>query len=472
MGETVLYAGGGVQASQVERGACAILRLSGTCTPELSRWLAASLKGAKRPVAVSAGTLRGADDALARCLLDHAARKLPVALVDPPEALSELLSSAELPVFSAEASILPSGSFPDSLARERLALQELASRFKINPRWRKLDQDGVWLCALCGLEVDAARVRGPFVAPPPALLRGVRRHLLEDCPASRAGRTQPLPAPVLDAFLAEVNQRKLSEREERKRRFERELETMQDLERSIDQAKKRQFHLLPLEPAPDAVAEIAVHYRPLQAVSGDFLDFYDLDGDRFGILIADVSGHGVETAIVLGMAKMAFRLRAGAHSTVRGVVDGVNRDLFPELRRSAFITGVFAAIDRPSRRMSWVRAGHPKTLLRRASGGCEELEGSGLPIGVDRGPRFSAAVEEREVALNPGDVLLFYTDGVIEAGPAGAQFGLERLKEALLKAPLTGSAKEILESVTGAVDGFLAGAPAGDDVTFVCLRVK
>ena len=85
---------------------------------------------------------------------------------------------------------------------------------------------------------------------------------------------------------------------------------MRDLERSVDQAKLRQLHLLPVDPAPDAIAELAVHYRPLEAVSGDFLDFYDLDGDRFGIVLGDVSGHGVETAIILGMAKMAMRVRS------------------------------------------------------------------------------------------------------------------------------------------------------------------
>src|SRR5204862_3846150 len=110
--------------------------------------------------------------------------------------------------------------------------------------------------------------------------------------------------------------------------------------------------------------------------------------------------------------------------------------------------------------MVYVRAGHPKPMLRRAKGGgCEELEGQGLPFGVDKGPRFAAALEERAVDLEPGDLLLLYTDGVIEAGPAAAQFGVERVKEALLAAPAGQSARAILDHVTGALD-----ASVGDGV--------
>ena len=121
---------------------------------------------------------------------------------------------------------------------------------------------------------------------------------------------------------------------------------MQEMERSVDQAKRRQLHLLPVEQPPDEIADIAVVYRPLQAVSGDFLDFYSLADNRFGISIGDVSGHGVETAIVMGMAKMAFRVRSQAIGSVKDLMTYANQDLFTELRRSAFITGIFAVIDR------------------------------------------------------------------------------------------------------------------------------
>jgi sigma-B regulation protein RsbU (phosphoserine phosphatase) len=252
----------------------------------------------------------------------------------------------------------------------------------------------------------------------------------------------------------------------------RKVGTMEDLERSVEEAKRKQLHLLPVEPAPDEIADIAVVYRPLQSVSGDFLDFYSLEDNRFGVSIGDVSGHGVETAIIMGMAKMALRVRSQALTTVKELVELANRDLFTELRRAAFVTGVFAAIDRDTRQMTFVRAGHPKPVVRRRKGGCEELEAEGLPFGVDSGQRFGAGLQECEVDLEPGDVVLLYTDGVIEAGPPTGQFGVERLQQALSAAPGEGSAREILDSVMKSVDEFLAGQPLGDDVTLICLKIK
>lgn len=478
----LLYSEGGAQVIQIDRGRCSILRFSGTCTPALSEWVTQTLRGLRAAVVVSARELAGVDAPFVQRLLDHAARKNPIALASPPRAVVDLLEQLvaldKIPLFSGEDAILSNGSIPDSLAQEKIALQEIESRFRINPLWRRVDQEHTWLCALCGLEVEDVRFT-PGPGPGAAALRNVRRHLLGDCMAWRAGRQQPLPASVLDQFLAEVNARKAGQEAEKKRRLSQEIETlqsrvndMQEMERSVDQAKRRQLHLLPVEHPPDEIADIAVVYRPLQAVSGDFLDFYSLDDNRFGISIGDVSGHGVETAIVMGMAKMAFRVRSQAHGSVKDLMTYANHDLFTELRRSAFITGIFAVIDRDTHQMVYVRAGHPKPLLRRTKGGCEELEGNGLPFGVDKGPRFAAGLEERAVDLAPGDVLLFYTDGVIEAGPASAQFGVERVKEALLSAPAAGSARVIIDHVTASLDAFVGDGVMGDDVTLICLKIK
>jgi sigma-B regulation protein RsbU (phosphoserine phosphatase) len=207
-------------------------------------------------------------------------------------------------------------------------------------------------------------------------------------------------------------------------------------------------------------------------VSGDFLDFYDLVDNRFGVAIGDVSGHGVETAIVMGMAKMAFRIRSSAMGSVKDLMSYANQDLFTELRRSAFITGIFAVIDRDTYQMTYVRAGHPKPLLRRAKGGdCGELEGNGCPSAWTRGRASPQGLEERAVDLAPGDVILLYTDGVIEAGRPRAV--RDRAGEAGADvAPADGSARAILDHVTAALDAFVAKAVMGDDVTLICLKIK
>jgi serine phosphatase RsbU (regulator of sigma subunit) len=477
-----LYSEGGAQVVQIERGRSLLLRFIGTCTSALVEWMFHAFKGLKTPLLINARELGAIDAPFVQRLLDHSARKHPIALVSPPRALIEILEQLvaleKIPMFSGEEAILPNGSIPDSLAQEKMALQELDSRFKINPLWRRVDQEHTWLCALCGLEVEDVRFK-PREGPGPAALRNVRRHLLGDCMAWRAGRQQPLPASVLDQFLVEVNARKSGQEAEKKKKLSLEIETlqsrvsdMQEMERNLDEAKRKQLHLLPVEHEPDEICDIAVVYRPLQAVSGDFLDFYSLEDNRFGVSIGDVSGHGVETAIVMGMAKMAFRIRSQAMGSVRDLMTYANVDLFTELRRTAFITGIFGIIDRDTRQMTYVRAGHPKPLLRRAAGGCEELEGNGLPFGVDKGPRFAAGLEERAVDLEPGDILLFYTDGVIEAGPAAAQFGIERVREALMAAPADESAKAILDRITAALDEFVGEGVMGDDVTLICLKIK
>lgn len=472
-----VYAGAEVRVLQSDRGSTSLLRFEGAAGPELVRWIPVGLKALKGAAVFDLGGLAGIDAPFAQRVLDHGA-----ALVDPPAELLDLLRQLtavdRLPILSCAAALLPDGSIPDSLARERVALLELENRHRLNPRWRKADAEGGWICPLCGSGVEGVRVV-QVGRPDAPQLRRMRRHLIQDCPASRAGRRDPLPAVVLDAFLEAINESKRSGEEARKQVLTRELESLQlkvesmrDLERSVDSAKRRQLHLIPIDPSPDAVAELAVLYRPLQAVSGDFLDFYDLDGGRFGVALGDVSGHGVETAIILGMAKMALRVRSLGGGPLTETAAHANADLFGELRRSAFITGFLATIDRRSRRMAYVRLGQPKPLLRRASGEIVELEGLGLPFGVDAGPRFGNALEERALELGAGDVLLLFTDGLIEAAAGPEQFGVERVRDCLQAAPAGADAKAVLESLTSAFDRFLGGGLPGDDVTAICLKIR
>lgn len=480
--EREVFAGAEARVVRLDRGRAAILRFTGACCSELVKWLPTAFKDIPHAVAVNLRGLAGLDAPFVRKILDLAGRKHPLAFVKPPDVLLDLLATfsarERVALLSAEGAVAASGSLPDSVADETTALRELESRFRVNPLWRRVDQEGAWLCALCGTEVVDVRIRD-LLAPGEEAFRNIRRHLLDDCEAWRKGRQAPLPACVLDAFLAEINQRKRGEDAERKRLVAQELqtlqtrvETMEELERSVDVAMRRQLHLIPIDPPPDDVADIAVHYRPLQSVSGDFLDFYMLGDNRFGVAVGDVSGHGIETAIVMGMAKMALRVRSQALGTVHDVVRYANRDLFGELRRTAFVTGTFLAIDRATRRMAYVRAGHPKPIVVRAGGAVEELDAGGLPLGIDGGKRFDAALEEREVQLSPGDLVFVYSDGLLEASDGAEQFGVERIRGALSGIPPDLPVQGALAAVVASLDRFLSGMPLQDDLTAVCLRIK
>jgi sigma-B regulation protein RsbU (phosphoserine phosphatase) len=124
--------------------------------------------------------------------------------------------------------------------------------------------------------------------------------------------------------------------------------------------------------------------------------------------------------------------------------------------------------------MTYVRAGHPKPLLRRAKG--RRLRGARRErLALRRGQGAALlrrAWRSARSTSSPGDIVLLYTDGVIEAGPAAAQFGLERVKDALASAPADGTARAILDHVVAALDAFVGEGVMGDDVTLICLKIK
>ncbi len=476
----VVFSGVGVVVSREDRGVDALFRISGAFTDGLGAWLAHGLRDVRGSAGIVADPQFAADPGLARALLQLLARKVPVVLIAPPAGMRELLDPAgagPLPALSSEGAFLAGRSLADSAAEERVALSVIAPRFRVNPLWRRVDREEKWICALCGVGVEDARLPDP-ARPGTTALLAVRRHLLEACASYRAGREVALPASLLDAFLIEVNKGKGLADPARDARtsgrvesLQERFESMVETEQSVQEAKRRQLHLLPVDPPHDSVAEIAVVYRPFQKVSGDFLDFCSLPGNRFGVAIGDVSGHGVEAAVVMGLAKMSLRVRSETAPNVREVMTQVNRDLTRDLHRTAFVTAFLGMIDRGTRRMVYGRAGHPPALWRRNTGECAELDAGGLPFGVDEGPRFAAGLDPREASLARDDVLLLYTDGVTEA-EAREQFGVERLRAALRAAPAEGSASEILGSVVAALDGFLGGAPPGDDVTLICLKIR
>ncbi len=472
--------------TMVLRGPTAVLTFAGTCSTAMRDWMAKGLRDVRRPLAVKVRSLFGVDAPFIRIVLDYAReaarRKQPVVLIDLPlrvvELLHQLPGGERFPVLSGESALGEDGSIPASLEVEQQALRDIASRFEINSLWRRADQEGAWLCPLCGELVEEARVPD-VMHPAPTALRAIRRHHLDRCAAARSGRTAPMPASMLDAFLAEVNRKKSTVVAERTKKLTQEVrglqgrvEAMEHLEKNVLEAQRRQLHLVPIEPEPDAVADIAVVYRPLASVSGDFLDVYDLPGNRFGVAVADVSGHGVEAAIIMGMAKMAMRIRVQGMGSPKELMAYVNDDLFTELRRTAFVTGAFVVIDRATRKMTYIRAGHCPLLLRRG-GEVSELKVGGIPFGVAPGAPFVSSNEEGQADLKPGDLLLLYSDGVIEAGPATAQFGMTRLRKALLAAPAETPAT-VMKAVVGALDDYLekTKTPPGDDTTLVCLKIK
>ena len=250
-----------------------------------------------------------------------------------------------------------------------------------------------------------------------------------------------------------------------------EIRRKQELEQSLDVAKKRQTFMLPDPPDVDGY-EFAAAYYPATEISGDFYDFIDLGGGRIGVLIADVSGHGVEAAIVMGLAKKSLSIFARASEGPTETLIRGNDDLCADLDAETFLTAVYAVLDAEAGVMTFARAGHPAPVLfntkRRPPH--RQLKPKGMMVGMTAGGTFAHTLEEMEVELAPGDLFFLYTDGLTEArSPAGEQFGVDRLLGMLESMPRSAPGR-ILDAVGEAVDRFSGGCEAEDDVTMIAFR--
>jgi sigma-B regulation protein RsbU (phosphoserine phosphatase) len=194
----------------------------------------------------------------------------------------------------------------------------------------------------------------------------------------------------------------------------------------LDTARQIQTSILPQAMPEVAGLEVAARCIPMTAVGGDFFDFLILDGRRLGILVADVSGHGVPAALIASMVKIALASQADQAADPAAVLVGMNRILRGKMKRS-FVTAAYVFLDAEGRTLRYASAGHPPLLLRRTGeGGVEEIRQEAPPLGVL--PR--AAYRNTELELAPGDRVFLYTDGVTEArNGAEEDFGDERLRE-------------------------------------------
>ena len=177
-------------------------------------------------------------------------------------------------------------------------------------------------------------------------------------------------------------------------------------------------------------ASFAVFYKPLEGPSGDFYDVIAVDSDVFGYFVADVSGHGVSAAFLTSAVKALLRQYTGPlfsrEDTMRGVDAVMRQMLGPE----QYLTACYAHLNRRTRRLSVVSAGHPPVIVVSAAGEVQVLDMDSAPLGM-----FSAVLlQSREVSVSPGERIFLYTDGFIEPSPGmGRREGLERLVDSCVR---------------------------------------
>jgi phosphoserine phosphatase RsbU/P len=243
------------------------------------------------------------------------------------------------------------------------------------------------------------------------------------------------------------------------------------IEGELRNASEIQRILLPEKaPAMDGF-EVAAKNVPAKLVSGDYYDFFPIGNGHVGVAIADVCGKGIPAALITAMCRSVLRANAReilSPSTVMGLV---NRNLFPDIREDMFITVAYTVLSKDGSSVTLARAGHTNPLLwKTATGVVEEIKSPGLAVGVDKGEVFERITKDVSIPMDPGDVLLLYTDGVDEATDhKGLLFGVERIKTVLGLSAING-ASAVVAAVSDAVQKFMGGDPQGDDITLVAIR--
>ena len=232
-------------------------------------------------------------------------------------------------------------------------------------------------------------------------------------------------------------------------------------------AQHIQQQFLPAAPPRLPGWTIDAHYRPTRTVGGDFYDFIELPGHTLGIVIGDVTGHGVAAAMLMSAARTLVRSMARTQAAPGDVLFRANAELLPDRPSDMAVTCLYGVLDLESGRLCFANAGHLPPHVGGVAG-AGTLEASGLPLGLIDGERY----EEHSVELAPGDELLLYSDGVTEArDAAGELFGLARLRETLAGAPAAaGTFADGSALLREAVAAFAGGRELGDDVTIVRIR--
>lgn len=261
--------------------------------------------------------------------------------------------------------------------------------------------------------------------------------------------TQAAPA-VRVAQLVRQQQAEARERE----RIEQELR----IARIIQQT------LLPKEaPAIDGW-QIDAYYQPARAVGGDFYDFIPFEDGRLGVVIGDVTDKGVPAALVMATTRSLLRTAAQADTSPGRILQRVNDLLYPDIPSKMFVTCFFGILDPASGTLRYANAGHDLPIQRHVDR-ADELRATGMPLGLMPGMTY----EERETTLSPGDVVLFYSDGLVEAhNPTRDMFGVPRLVECTAS---TIESEPLIEQLLSHLTDF-AGSDweQEDDVTLVTLR--
>lgn len=240
------------------------------------------------------------------------------------------------------------------------------------------------------------------------------------------------------------------------------------LEKELEIAHTIQMNMLPKDYPTLQGIEISGLSVPAKEVGGDYYDFLPLEGGLVGVTIGDVAGKGVPAALMMVMIRSILRAKIMADHDPQTIVSELNSQILADSDPRMFVTLFYAVIDAGTREMRYTNAGHNYPLIFHAEGDAfESLEDGGLLMGMFEGATYT----QGKVSLKTGDVVLFYTDGIVEAmNEKDEMYGFERLRDLVL-AHKDDPADRLRDRIIEETRAFTGSAPQYDDMTLIVVKL-
>lgn len=396
-----------------------------------------------------------------RPLLETVSRKISAAMHVPRVAILTCENGAFHPAFAVGFEAIPEAAIPASGA--------ILARLKAQPQGitTYLDDPKSWILT----EVPAEEVKNLQLLETQLLLPLAAKDELvgvmslgpkrSEEPYSRTD-LQLLRSVALQTGLALENSRLTSavaEQAAQRERLNREMEIARDVQTRLFPQR------LPAIPGLDYWGNC----RPAASIGGDYYDFFETPHRQLGIAIGDVSGKGVPAALLMAVLHASVRGQAmHTEDNLATLIGNVNRLIYDASAKSHFATLFYAQYDAVARKLVYVNAGHNPPVLLSASGTVEWLGPTGPGAGLTKLSRYT----HRELTLEPGDLLVAYTDGFTESmNKENEEYGEERLLAAIQRLR-TSSPAAMIAGLMESADGFVAGAPQHDDMTAIVLKLS
>jgi sigma-B regulation protein RsbU (phosphoserine phosphatase) len=246
-----------------------------------------------------------------------------------------------------------------------------------------------------------------------------------------------------------------------KKRLDHDLEIARDIQRI----------LLPSEAPAINGFQISGINVPARQVSGDYFDYIQVDQDRLGVAIADVSGKGVPASLIMAICRSVLRAEAARNPSPADVLRKVNRQLYPDIKEDMFISMAYLVLDHQHDGVTLARAGHDAPLwYQRQSQTVTPVKSPGMVVGIDSGSVFDRLTVDFAVPLERNDCLVLYTDGVTETlNSEDDEFGVDRMMQSV-RASANDGAQAVVKRIIEDVREFTGSVPQNDDITVIAIR--